>query len=308
LETTSKRSQETGCPEQPCSSKQRLIDLVETLSDYECGHLLKTVGDVAAGKRFWEDDAAVFYNEHIKMRALNARLEPSSVTAVIPESAGGIFAPIPIVKSYPDAPRVELPHSTPLPVSLTEALLRRRTERTYTGRPMTVQQVGTLLEHAAGVTGAIATYGYTKVPLRTFPSCGALQAPEVYVFVLSATAITPGLYHYDVRGHALELLREGRYSNVLHDLCPGQPDVETSSVVLAVTGCYDRLRWKYGPRAYRYICMDVGFLGQNLYLACTCLGLGCCGIAGFLDDAVEEVLGIDGEDEMALLMATVGVP
>jgi SagB-type dehydrogenase family enzyme len=308
VEETSKPSGETGRPEENRSSQQRLIDLVETLSNSECGHLLKTLEDVAAGKRFWEDDAAVFYNEHIKMRAFNTRLDPSSVTTFIPESNGGIFAPIPIVKSYLEAPRVELPHSTPLPVSLTEALLRRRTQRTYNGPPMTVQQLGTLLEHTAGVTGAIATYGYTKVPLRTFPSCGALQAPEVYVFVLSATAITPGLYHYEVRGHALELLREGRYGNVLHDLCPGQPDVETSSVVLAVTGRYDRLRWKYGPRAYRYICMDVGFLGQNLYLTCTCLGLGCCGIAGFLDDALEKVLGIDGEDEMALLMATVGVP
>ena len=74
-----------------------------------------------------------------------------------------------------------------------------------------------------------------------------------------------------------------------------------------LTGYYDRLRWKYGERAYRYMCMDTGFLAENLYLAAEAMGLGACAIAGFIDDAVEKLLGVDGKSEVVLLLATVGV-
>ena len=36
------------------------------------------------------------------------------------------------------------------------------------------------------------------------------------------------------------------------------------------------------------------------------MGLGVCAIAGFMDDAVEEFLGVDGLSETALLLTTVG--
>jgi len=180
--------------------------------------------------------------------------------------------------------------------------------REYTGKSISQQQLATVLEHSAGVTGRVSAYGYTDLPLRTFPSCGALAAPEVYVFVLTTEDVPSGLYHYHPRDHVLELLREGQYGEALVAIAPGQPGIGNSAAALAITARYDRLRWKYGPRAYRYICMDVGFLGQNLYLSATALGLGCCGIAGFVDDELEALLEIDGEDEMAMLMASVGTP
>jgi SagB-type dehydrogenase family enzyme len=77
--------------------------------------------------------------------------------------------------------------------------------------------------------------------------------------------------------------------------------------VFMITGCFDRLRWKYGERAYRYMCMDIGYLGQSLYLVGEALGLGVCAIAGFMDDAIEQFLGVDGRDEIPLLLTTVGI-
>jgi nitroreductase len=52
--------------------------------------------------------------------------------------------------------------------------------------------------------------------------------------------------------------------------------------------------------------MEAGFLGENLHLAAEMLGLGACAVAGFSDTVLEELLDIDGEDEMALLLLTVG--
>ena len=53
---------------------------------------------------------------------------------------------------------------------------------------------------------------------------------------------------------------------------------------------------RYGDRAYRYLHLDAGHLGQRINLAAIRLGLGVSGIGGFFDDQVNDVLGIP-EDE-----------
>jgi SagB-type dehydrogenase family enzyme len=63
---------------------------------------------------------------------------------------------------------------------------------------------------------------------------------------------------------------------------------------------------KYGERAYRYIYMDAGHVAQNLYLAATALDLASCAVGAFFDDEVNKVLDLDGRDETAIYMATVG--
>jgi SagB-type dehydrogenase family enzyme len=103
-------------------------------------------------------------------------------------------------------------------------------------------------------------------------------------------------------------MRPDDHGPLLHALALGQDYVQSAAVVFIITGYYERLAWKYGERAYRYMCMDVGFLGENLYLVSEGLGLGACAIAGFIDDAVEDLLDIDGRDELALLLVSVGVP
>lgn len=51
---------------------------------------------------------------------------------------------------------------------------------------------------------------------------------------------------------------------------------------------------KYGPRGYRLALFDVGHVSQNLNLCATALGLEVCAIAGFVDEAINSVLGLDG--------------
>ncbi len=86
----------------------------------------------------------------------------------------------------------------------------------------------------------------------------------------------------------------------------GQPYIATAAAVFVITGYYARVNWKYGARAFRYMCMDVGFAGENLYLVAEALGLGACAVAGFIDDALERLLGIDSHDEIPMLLLTVG--
>jgi SagB-type dehydrogenase family enzyme len=80
----------------------------------------------------------------------------------------------------------------------------------------------------------------------------------------------------------------------------------TCAVSFIWTAVIQRSRWKYQQRAYRYIYLDAGHACQNLYLTCEALGLGCCAVAAFDDDAANKILDIDGKKEFVIYLATVG--
>ena len=52
--------------------------------------------------------------------------------------------------------------------------------------------------------------------------------------------------------------------------------------------------------------MEAGHIGQNLYLAATSMGLGACAVGAFLDDDLNDLLGLDGEEEAALVVIAGG--
>jgi SagB-type dehydrogenase family enzyme len=79
-----------------------------------------------------------------------------------------------------------------------------------------------------------------------------------------------------------------------------------ASVCFILSAIFQRTRWKYHERTYRYVLMEAGHLGQNLYLAATSLGLSACAIGAFFDDALNDMLGLDGQEEAALYLVTVG--
>lgn len=286
------------------SAHEELHRMVDLLSADECAHLLSAVSDIAAGERFWEEDSGLFYNEYVKLRYF--RVGRNTPTA--PSVDHNAFVPMFVTKTYQDAVRVPLPPPAPFAARLDETLAQRRSRRNYRDTPLDLGQLSALLHYGAGVTATVPAYGFDCLPLRTFPTHGGLQSPELYLCIRAIAGLTAGVYHYEPRAHNLELLRDGDFSGRLRDVAFGESYVGKASVVVLLTGMYDRLRWKYGERAYRFLCMDAGIVAENLCLVSEGLGLGACPVSGFAQDAVEELLGVDGKRELAVLMVAVGVP
>ncbi len=286
------------------SNKDELRRLVDILSEDECRHLLNSVRSVIEGERFWEGDFGLLYNEYVKLRYVNIGRSRQIAPQHVEENA---FVPISIVKSYPNAERVQLLAPEHLSAILTETLAHRRSRRDSSGAMISLGQLSTLLQYACGITDFVAAYGFTRLPLRSFPTHGGLQAPEIYLSAQAIDGVPTGIYHYHAIDHVLESLNPGDHSQRLYTLTFNERHVERSAVIFLITGCYERLRWKYGERAYRFMCIDTGFLGENLYLVTEALGLSACAISGFAQDGVEELLGIDGKEEIALMLLTVGV-
>jgi len=78
--------------------------------------------------------------------------------------------------------------------------------------------------------------------------------------------------------------------------------------VFVWTAVFERSRWKYRQRAYRYVYLDAGHIAQNVALGAVALGLGSCQIAALYDDEVNGLLDVDGVDESAIYMTVVGKP
>jgi SagB-type dehydrogenase family enzyme len=210
----------------------------------------------------------------------------------------------PLYKSYPDAPRVDLP-APDLGAGLAteEAIRTRRSTRAYGGAPLTLAELSRVLLLTGGISAGAGTRAR-----RTAPSSGALYPVEIYPVVHRVDGLEPGVYHYDVAGHALERLRSGD----VRDRVVRQGLVQTflgeADVVLLLTVIFQRMRFKYQDRTYRYGLLEAGHLGQNVYLAATSMGLGACAVGAFLDDDVNAMLGVDGREEAAVSMLTLGRP
>jgi nitroreductase len=54
------------------------------------------------------------------------------------------------------------------------------------------------------------------------------------------------------------------------------------------------------------IALDAGHVCQNLYLACEAVGVGTCAIAAYRQDLMDELLGVDGDEEFTVYLAPVG--
>ena len=77
-------------------------------------------------------------------------------------------------------------------------------------------------------------------------------------------------------------------------------------VVFVWTAIFQRMKWKYDQRAYRYIYLDAGHIAENLALSATSLGLGSCQIGALFDDEVNQIIDVDGTEESVIYMSVVG--
>jgi len=207
-------------------------------------------------------------------------------------------------KVYPDSETLALP--SPVAGSgtaLEQAIRQRRSVREFSKEPIGVRRLSYLLWAATGLRGEEKGYEF-----RTAPSAGALYPIETYVVVNRVAGVGKGLYHYSVRGHLLEKLREGDLSVDVAGAALDQELCYRAAVVFVFSAVFERSKWKYSQRAYRYVYLDAGHIGENLYLAATAEGLGACGIGALYDNELNRILGVDGVEESAIYMAAVGVP
>ena len=185
--------------------------------------------------------------------------------------------------------------------SLWEAIAQRRSVREFSEQSITFSELSQLIWATQGITMKSGGFEF-----RASPSAGALYPIETYLGVNRVEEIPSGIYHYNVKEAQLILLKEGHFGPELCEAGLGQEFLEEAACVFVWTAIVGRSKWKYRERAYRYIYMDVGHIGQTLYLAATALDIGCCGVGAFFDEEVDRVIGVDGKNEISVYVGAVG--
>ena len=218
--------------------------------------------------------------------------------------------PMPPLAVVRGGQRFGLPRNWPVGADFAHLVESRRSRRAFDGDPLTLDQLAFLLWAAQGVEKT--SPGRTT---RTVPSAVGRQALELYAFVNAVEGLEPGLYHYLALDHQLELVsRDEKQGDKLSQALLDQPFAGHAPVCLVWTAVPYRTEWRYDNKAQKYILLDAGHSCQNVYLACECLGLGCCAIAAYEQEKVDALLALPSgpsaaEDaEFAVYACCIGRP
>ncbi len=214
-------------------------------------------------------------------------------------------------KAYPTAPKMSLPdytefEDTPRSRKLREIVVTRRSIREFTGEPISLNNVAHILFNSYGTTGRMTLSFGIEQDARAVPSGGALYPLELYVAAHKVDGLEPGIYHYNVEGHSLELVREGQFSVEFGRALFYEDMFKNVAAALVVTAIPRRSSMKYGERSYRFINLEAGHVGQAACLTACALDIGCVMLGGFYDDDVDNLIGIDGVNEMTLYTCALG--
>lgn len=211
------------------------------------------------------------------------RLDPATVPLFKPPGGG------PIIALPPPRARLDRPFG--------EVLAARRSVRTYGARAMAVEELSTLLHHAAGVIRAGHNESLGDYALRPFPGGGARSELEVYVVAVAVAGVAAGAYHYRPFEHQLEQVRgrdaqQGSLVARAHEAAAGMLSRDPA-VVLLITAVLARIMPKYPELGARLMQQDAGCLLQTMYLVSTAMGLAPCALGGGDEESDSRYLGLD---------------
>jgi len=168
---------------------------------------------------------------------------------------------------------------------LMEALNARQTQRTFSPKPLSEQQLANLLWAAFGISR-----GNGK---RTAPSARNMQEISIYV------ALPSGLYLYQAQSNTLERVLD----QDIRAQTGQQPFVKIAPVCLIFVSDYDRMK----NQSEFYSAVDTGYISQNVYLFCASAGLHTV-VLGSVDKAALQTAMKLKPTQHVVLTQPVGLP
>ncbi len=209
-------------------------------------------------------------------------------------------------KEYKNAPSVLLSRELSLPEKgFFQSVLEKK--GLFPPREVNLELVSSLLFFTAGITRVISTsHPPYKHYFRAAPGTGALHPTEIYVVTSKLQDLDAGAYHFDPLEFKLSLLRDGDWRSLLRK-ATSDDSLETASLMLIFTCLGWKNAWKYRERSYRHWFWDTGVMLTNLLTVASSFNLATKIILGFQDDLVNDLLGLDGKKEAAIVIVPINL-
>ncbi len=182
-------------------------------------------------------------------------------------------------------------------ISVESALKNRRSVREYTSSPLSLMEMSQILWAAYGITKPNNEKGFLRGGMKTAPSAGARYPLEIYIVVTNVTRLSPGIYLYRPQGHQVLKIANGEFRNQLAEATYSTDVIKRAPACLVYSAIYKRTTEKYGDKGKdRYVCMDVGFSAENVYLQAASLNIGTVMVGSVIDDKVKKVINMSEEE------------
>jgi SagB-type dehydrogenase family enzyme len=209
--------------------------------------------------------------------------------------------PLPF-KVYTDLPRVPLPRGFAKPTSDT---LETISASGGAGGALELDTLARVLYFSAGITKKAVLPDGEEFYFRAAACAGALYPIEIYVVCGDLPGLPAGVYHFSPRDFLLTRLRTGDFRPHLL-AASGEDGAVAASATLVLSAIFWRSSWKYQARSYRYCFWDSGTILANMLATAASSNLRSKVVAGFVDDLVNRLIGIDGEREASLCLVPLG--
>ncbi len=180
-------------------------------------------------------------------------------------------------------------------ISIEEALLNRRSVRSYRNEPLELTDISQLLWAAQGITSK-------QKGGRTAPSAGAIYPLEIFIACGNVNGISPGVYHYKPGSHLLQFVIAGDLRSALSNAAHLQASLNRGAAVIIIAAEYSRTTKKYSEKGTRYVNMEAGHAAQNICLQAISLNIGTVTMGSFNESKVKQLLNLPIELEPLYLL------
>jgi SagB-type dehydrogenase family enzyme len=172
---------------------------------------------------------------------------------------------------------------------LMQALNERKSQRSFIGTDLSMQQISNMLWAASGEN--------REDGRMTAPTASNNQ--QVVIFI----GLKDGVYEYLPKTHELKLIVKGDHRAIF-----GRADfVKTASVTLAFVSDYNKMGRYNDETKWKYSCTDVGNVSQNVYLYAASEGLATVVLGSFDAEPLKKALSL-GDNYHPILTQVIGFP
>ena len=162
-------------------------------------------------------------------------------------------------------------------VSLYEALMMRKSSRSFSSKKLTEQQLSDVLWAANGVN--------REDGKRTAPSARNCQEIDIYVYTSDA------VYLYDANANMLRFVLKGDYRKEV----AMQPFVSDAPILLMFVANYDKMKGMDDEAKAFYGATDAGYVSQNVYLHCAATKMATVVLGSIHRDKIKNMLKFNGK-------------
>ena len=192
----------------------------------------------------------------------------------------------------------------------------RRSVRRYSGEPVSLSDLSTLLFYAGGISGhlhlenvpeTVSLGKSDQLDLRTAVSGGALYPIDLFVLSFNVDHLTAGAYRYLPKPHALKPVGSTGPLPELRRLAQfGEIEIEKAGFMVGyVYNVFENAR-KYGDAALGFAFIETGAIAAQIHLLATALGIGSCDVGSFSKSRFERLFGADGISRHMIHMTVIG--